>query len=167
MTVITDPVLAAFDAFADAAEAQIVQLRSEIGALRSELAAVRETAGQTRAAEPMRGEVGPAGERGEPGEVGPQGPPGPQGERGADGISSEAEITRIAQEKVGAALATHMRSWYRGVFQQGEQYEAGQGATWDGCMWIATRATNAAPGRDDSWTLVIKKGRDGRDRMRT
>lgn len=161
-----DPVLAAFDAFADAAETQITRLNGEIIALRAELVSVREQITQTRSAEPQRGEPGPPGERGEQGRPGPQGEPGQPGERGADGISSIEEIQRVATEIVQRAHAEHARSWYRGVFNAGEQYDAGQGVTWDGCMWIAARATNVAPGRDDSWTLAIKKGRDGRDRVR-
>lgn len=162
-----DPVLAAFDAFAEAAESQIVLLRSEINTLRSELATVRETVTQARAAEPVRGEPGPAGERGmqgERGEPGPQGPAGPPGERGADGISSQEEIANLVEQRMADTLARNAEAWFRGVFRPGETYERGLLTTWDGCLWMSKRNTAAKPGTDDSWTLVVKRGRDGRDR---
>lgn len=53
---------------------------------------------------------------------------------------------------------------YRGVFKEGEEYSAGDSATWGGSLWIAGRDTKAKPDSPDSgWRLAVKKGRDGKD----
>lgn len=111
----------------------------------------------------IQGERGPQGDMGVRGEMGPRGEMGEPGPAGADGISSEDEIRRLAVEFVRAASVEHMRSWHRGVFKAGQSYEPGHGVTWDGSAWLATRATGSKPGTDDSWVLIVKRGRDGRD----
>lgn len=45
---------------------------------------------------------------------------------------------------------------YRGVFQSGESYQAGQFVTCKSSLWCATRDTDARPGTDDSWRLSAK-----------
>jgi hypothetical protein len=54
----------------------------------------------------------------------------------------------------------------RGVFKAGDEYEAGDVVTWDGCMWIAQKDTQDKPKESDAWRLSVKKGRDGRDGVR-
>ena len=53
---------------------------------------------------------------------------------------------------------------YRGVFKEGEAYQAGDSVTWAGSLWIAEKATDAKPdSKDSGFKLAVKKGRDGRD----
>ena len=165
MTTATDPVLAAFDDFAATAETQITQLREE---LRSELQQMREEITQLRAAAPPQGPPGPPGPAGERGADGAPGEPGPTGERGADGIATREEIETIARAATeGQWREYQARSWVdldRGVWRNGETYHRADIATWDGNTWGAVRETTSQPGTDDSWRLIAKKGRDGRDR---
>lgn len=51
----------------------------------------------------------------------------------------------------------------RGVYKDGQAYEAGDGVTWGGSFWIAQEETAEKPGDGKSWRLSIKKGRDGKD----
>jgi integrin beta 3 len=52
----------------------------------------------------------------------------------------------------------------RGVYKAGEQYDAGDGATWAGSYWIAQRDNPGKPDTPDSgWRLAVKRGRDGKD----
>jgi hypothetical protein len=89
---------------------------------------------------------------------------GEPGRDGADGISSEEEIARLAEEHVRTAQAKLMREWYQGVYERGTVYRMGQGVTWDGILWVANEDTKSTPGSDGTWTLAVKRGRDGRDR---
>lgn len=142
----SDPLMTALSAYMDAVEARIARIRDEVrgdlmGELRIALAA------EVRGALP------------EP-VAGPQGEPGPQGEQGpagADGPSAD-EVRAMVRE----AVAEQARGWYRGVYQAEQQYQPGQGVTWDGSMWVALRETDARPGTDDSWQLAVKRGRDAR-----
>lgn len=52
---------------------------------------------------------------------------------------------------------------YRGVHQQGQQYQRGDSVTFQGSTWIAMRDTGSKPETDDSWRLAVKRGRDGKD----
>lgn len=52
---------------------------------------------------------------------------------------------------------------YRGVHQQGKQYQRGDSVTFQGSTWIAMRDTGSKPETDDSWRLAVKRGRDGKD----
>lgn len=51
---------------------------------------------------------------------------------------------------------------YRGVFKEGEEYEAGDMATWGGSLWHCDEKTTDKPDAGP-WRLCVKKGRDGRD----
>lgn len=55
-------------------------------------------------------------------------------------------------------LADH----YRGVWKQGP-HKAGSIVTWGGSIWLAKRDTEDRPESSDAWSLIVKKGRDGRD----
>lgn len=52
----------------------------------------------------------------------------------------------------------------KGIFRDGEAYEAGDGVTWAGSFWIAQKDSTAKPDTPDSgWRLAVKRGRDGKD----
>ena len=52
----------------------------------------------------------------------------------------------------------------RGIYKAGETYLRGDGVTWGGSLWIATKETADKPGSEESgWRLAVKKGRDGKD----
>jgi hypothetical protein len=74
---------------------------------------------------------------------GPPGDPGPPGRDGADG---KAGLT------------------YQGVYQDGKQYDVGDVTTWAGSTWHCNESTETKPGDGSkAWTLMVKRGRDGRD----
>jgi hypothetical protein len=81
---------------------------------------------------------GPPGEKGEPGAAGA---PGRDGAAGTPGLS------------------------YRGVFVDGQTYDHGDGVTYAGSMWHCNAdGTGARPGDGSKeWTLMVKRGRDGKD----
>jgi len=51
---------------------------------------------------------------------------------------------------------------YHGVWKDGE-YDTNAVVTFGGSAFIATRPTKAKPETDDSWRLIVKRGRDGKD----
>lgn len=51
---------------------------------------------------------------------------------------------------------------YCGVFKEADEYVPGDMVTWAGSLWHCDKATTDKPGTD-SWTLAVKKGRDGKD----
>jgi hypothetical protein len=52
----------------------------------------------------------------------------------------------------------------RGVWKEGETYEAGSAVSFGGSLWLAQRSTSAKPDSPDSgFRLAVKKGRDGKD----
>lgn len=74
---------------------------------------------------------------------GPPGEPGPPGKDGADG---KAGLT------------------YCGVYQEGKSYDVAELVTWAGSMWHCNEATTTKPGDGSkAWTLMVKRGRDGKD----
>jgi len=74
---------------------------------------------------------------------GPAGEPGPPGRDGADG-------------KPGLT--------YAGVYQDGKAYEPAELVTWAGSLWHCNEPTRSRPGDGSaSWTLAVKRGRDGKD----
>lgn len=53
---------------------------------------------------------------------------------------------------------------YRGVYREGEPYEAGDSVTWGGSTWIALQDTKSKPdSADGTWKLAVKKGAPGKD----
>ena len=53
---------------------------------------------------------------------------------------------------------------YKGVHKDGEKYDQHDNVTWAGSQWTSTKAENTdKPGSSDSWTLVVKAGRNGKD----
>ncbi|MGE0875668.1 MAG: hypothetical protein AB7O31_13475 [Burkholderiales bacterium] len=67
------------------------------------------------------------------------------------------------ESRVRTAETRAARMTYRGVWRDGEHYDEGAFTTDRGSLWHANRATNSRPGSDDSWTLAVKRGADGRD----
>lgn len=52
---------------------------------------------------------------------------------------------------------------YRGIYKDGEQYEPGDQVTWAGSQWHCNEPTRDKPlTGSKAWTLVVKKGKDGR-----
>lgn len=77
----------------------------------------------------------------QPGPAGKDGDPGPPGADGKAGMT------------------------YQGVYQEGKSYELGDMATWAGSTWHCNEATTTKPGESTkAWTLMVKKGRDGKDK---
>lgn len=77
---------------------------------------------------------------------GVQGEPGIPGRDGRDGVPGTPGLA------------------YQGVYQDGKSYDLGQIVTWAGSTWHANETTTAKPGEGSkSWTLMVKRGRDGRD----
>jgi hypothetical protein len=75
-----------------------------------------------------------------PGPAGEPGPPGQDGAAGTPGLS------------------------YEGVYQDGKTYERGQLVTWAGSSWHCNEITTSKPGDGSpAWTLMVKRGRDGKD----
>ncbi|WP_395066183.1 hypothetical protein [Paraburkholderia silvatlantica] len=57
---------------------------------------------------------------------------------------------------------------YRGVYEYGRRYEAGDVVTFGGSVWHCNVATGAKPDEHTvdpvkPWTLAVKRGRDGKD----
>lgn len=50
-----------------------------------------------------------------------------------------------------------------GVYRAGQAYEKGDIVSYGGSSWIAQRDTQSKPETDDSWRLMVKRGRDGKD----
>lgn len=58
---------------------------------------------------------------------------------------------------------------YRGVFKSEDPYHQGDTVTWAGSLWHCNvNGTKALPGDGSAdWTLAVKKGRDGREVVKT
>ncbi|MDP9991973.1 hypothetical protein J2W28_001001 [Variovorax boronicumulans] len=55
---------------------------------------------------------------------------------------------------------------YRGIFKEGDAYEAGDSVTWGGSTWIALQDTGSKPDSvDGTWRLAVKRGSPGKDAM--
>jgi len=75
-----------------------------------------------------------------PGPPGEPGPPGKDGQDGTPGLSFE------------------------GVYQDGKSYALGHLVTWAGSSWHCNEPTTSKPGDGSkAWTLMVKRGRDGKD----
>lgn len=127
---------------------------------------------------PVIGKDGPPGEKGEKGDTGERGEQGTQGEkgeRGPAGFSLESfdviptdERTIELRFDAGDTRHTYELEFpvtvYRNVFKEGDTYARGDVVTWAGSAWHADRETKEKPGAPESgWSLMVKKGRDGKD----
>jgi len=83
------------------------------------------------------------------------GPPGPAGIDGKDGTPGPAGVD-------GKDGTPGLR--YCGVFVEGKAYDLGDAVTWAGSLWHCNAETTTRPGESSKvWTLIVKRGRDGRD----
>lgn len=125
-------------------------LAKDIGALRERVAVV-----EVRQAVP-----GPAGKDGKDGVDG----------LGFDDLSAEFDGDRTIHLKFQRGLAVksfpialpYMRQ--QGVYVEGRSYVKGDVVTWGGSQWHCETETTTKPGEGvKAWTLVVKRGRDGKD----
>lgn len=76
------------------------------------------------------------------------------------------KFSLVFQKSAGTAEALEFElplMIYRGVWKQGEGYETGDCVTWAGSLWHCDEANDQKPGEGKGWTLVAKRGRDGKD----
>jgi hypothetical protein len=77
------------------------------------------------------------------------GPPGPPGPAGADGINGKDGTAGLR---------------FTGVYVDGCSYHPGDLVTWAGSSWHCNEPTASKPGDGSkAWTLMVKRGRDGKD----
>jgi hypothetical protein len=116
------------------------------------------------------------GDKGDPGPAGKDGANGKDGRNGTDGVGfddMEEELSDdgrliIRRYKRGNQILKEFRFRVpavidRGLYQEGREYDPGDGVTWAGCYWICQKATNTKPGNGDAWRLAVKRGRDGKE----
>jgi len=127
---------------------------------------------------PRDGRDGLPGAKGDPGDPGPQGDRGPQGDPGlvmdaADFATATYDGERgiILKFGTGDRAVTIPIAFpipiYRGVFDEAKAYDPADVVTHAGSVWIAKVATSARPSDifpagQSAWTLMAKRGRDGR-----
>lgn len=132
------------------------------------------------------GPPGPAGPAGRDGRDGLPGVPGLPGEKGLDGAAGEpgapgrdgtlehlkalfdGERTVTLCFKDGTPIEGGVIRFpaviYRGVYTDGKRYDLGDTTTWAGSLWHCNEPTTTKPGDGSkSWTLTVKRGRDGKD----
>lgn len=79
----------------------------------------------------------------------------------AEVVGAAREVT---QNQIREALKRAPIPTYKGVFDRGADYQAGDMVTHKGSVWHCNAAlAGEAPGASDAWTLAVKCGRDGRD----
>ena len=74
-----------------------------------------------------------------------------------------AEIVKQLSARIDALEQRTANFRYVGTFEDGKQYEAGNFVTDAGSLFHCNAATTSKPGTDSSWTLAVKRGRDGKD----
>lgn len=80
------------------------------------------------------------------------GPPGPSGPAGRDGSDGKDGTPGLQ---------------YCGVYVDGRTYERGDLVTYGGSAWHCNEPTTTRPGDGaKGWTLMVKRGRDGKDATR-
>jgi hypothetical protein len=114
------------------------------------------TNGETRNLGPV------VGKDGEPGKPGTDGFGFDDLEASYDGEKT-VTLTFTKGERVKEYAFTLPVVIDRGIYAEGKDYKAGDGATWGGSFWIAQKDTSSKPGEGGDWRLAVKKGRDGRD----
>jgi hypothetical protein len=153
------------DSVLSATEVELL-FRKSIEPVQSMVAEARERliAVETRAPIP-----GPAGRDGIDGKAGADGQPGRDG-LGFDDMNVEFDGDRTLVLKF--ARGEQVKSWpivvpylrYEGVYVEGRAYTQGAVTTWAGSTWHANKDTTAKPGEGSKdWTLIVKRGRDGKD----
>jgi hypothetical protein len=118
-------------------------------------------------------EAAPAARDGRDGRDGTDGAPGTPG---LDGLGfGDLEIVHDGERRITVRAVAGDRAKdlgtvafpceiYRDVWTPGRTYERGDCVTWSGSEWHANTTTTAKPGDGSpTWTLKVKRGRDGRD----
>jgi len=128
---------------------------------------------------PRDGRDGMTGQPGPPGRDGAKGADGLNGKDGKDGMgfthleaSYEPETAELVHRYIGIDGEVKEHRWktavprYRGIYEHGKTYEAGESVTYSGSLWITGQTTQAKPGGSDAesraWRLAVKKGTDGK-----
>ncbi len=80
---------------------------------------------------------------------------------------ADPRVFNIALSRSSGAIETKdfrvpMMIW-RGVYAEGMAYEVGDTTTSGGSLWHCNEQTAERPGEGKAWTLVAKRGRDGKD----
>ncbi len=83
----------------------------------------------------------------------------------ARAFTGENPAWKALEERVAALELREKALAYKGTWQRATSasYARHNLCTFDGSLWIALRDAPGVPGDDDSWQLVCKRGRDGRD----
>lgn len=53
---------------------------------------------------------------------------------------------------------------WKGVWDEGAHYVKRNSVSFGGSLWLCRKNTTSKPGSSDDWKLIVKRGRDGRDR---
>lgn len=107
---------------------------------------------------------------------GPAGTDGQAGKDGADGLGFD-DLVAVQQDDrsftIKASRGDRVKDIgtarfpvqiQRGVYVEGKSYELGDMVTWAGSQWHCNEETSTKPGDGlKAWTLVVKRGRDGKD----
>ena len=76
-------------------------------------------------------------------------------------------VLRSLERSDGRTIVTKTNTFaqiHRGIFRRGLTYERGDTVTWNGSCWHANATTDEEPSSEaKTWTLVTRKGRDGKD----
>lgn len=118
---------------------------------------------------------GKDGAQGQPGERGERGEKGYDGRNGKDGLGFD-DLEMVHDGERGFVFrfsrGDHVKEFpftvpsmiYRGVYVEARTYVRGDVVTFGGSTWHSNEDTVAKPGDGSkAWTLMVKKGRDGRD----
>jgi hypothetical protein len=74
------------------------------------------------------------------------------------------EAVSPLKREIAELKAAQKNFRYIGVWDAAARYQAGNFVTVDGSLWHCNMETVNRPGRDvGAWTLVCKRGQDGRD----
>lgn len=135
---------------------------AELDALTKDLGALRERVAVVEVRQPVPGPTGPAGHD------------GAKGQDGRDGLGFDDLNVTIDERTLTLTFAkgATVRKFpvdlpfirYTGVYQDHVTYNAGDLATYGGSTWHCNSETTSKPGDGSkAWTLMVKRGRDGRD----
>lgn len=143
--------------------AETAPILASIADLSKDFAGMRERVAVVEVRAQIPGPAGADGKDGQPGQNGVDG-------LGFDDVASEfdgdrtltVKFVRGTQVKAFPFVLPYLR--YQGVFVEGKSYAIGDTVTWGGSTWHANQETTAKPGDGSrDWTLVVKRGRDGKD----
>jgi hypothetical protein len=127
---------------------------------------------------PRDGRDGLTGQPGPPGRDGAKGADGLNGKDGKDGMTFtgfeaiyEPESSELIHRYTCGDEVKEYRWYlgvprYKGIYEHGKTYEAGESVTYSGSLWITGQTTQSKPGGSDAesraWRLAVKKGTDGK-----